>query len=249
MTVMGIKFRPMPWLTFLTLICLGILISLGSWQYKRLQWKTDLIVQIDAAAEAAPLTRLSEIDTLLAGEKPVDFRRISLAGEFVKPNVNNGDPFHLMMSNGKSMMWRMFQSFKNGDDYVFVAAKEFADREKATPPKAVAGEYTLNGYVRLVRPSSRFMPASNAAINEWHVFNADPATLDWSNVVTGANMPVTYYIDWVVGVTQADQLPIKKPELRNNHLDYMLTWYSFALILFVIYLILHRRAGRLQFRD
>ena len=56
-----------------------------------------------------------------------------------------------------------------------------------------------------------------------------------------------FYIDTVPGASDADLLPLKRPDIRNNHLDYMLTWYSFAVILLIIYFILHRRAGRLKF--
>ena len=58
-----------------------------------------------------------------------------------------------------------------------------------------------------------------------------------------------YYIDVVPGVTQAAELPLKRPNIRNNHLDYMLTWYGLALALLVIYLILHAQRGRLGLRS
>lgn len=243
---MPIKFQPMPWLTLITLICLGILISLGTWQYRRLQWKTDLLVEIDVAANAAPVTNLNELANLYVDESPLDFRRIKISGTFATPDVNDGAPFHLYMSNGKSMFWRLFQPFQTSDRIIYVATEIFPDSQKNSPPMAVQGPQSIAGYARLVREASRMQPKSKSETNNWYVFNGAPEALDWAHAVNGATLPVGYYIDQVSSASSAEALPVKKPELRNTHLEYMLTWYSFALILIVIYLLLHKRQGRLQ---
>jgi len=71
--------------------------------------------------------------------------------------------------------------------------------------------------------------------------------LDWERAVKEAVIPTAFYIKLVDNVEDARELAVKKPDLPNNHLSYMLTWYSFALILLVIYFLLHRKQGRLQF--
>ena len=58
---MRVKFRPMPWLTAIVAIMLAILISLGVWQYKRLQWKTTLLAEVEASVTAPPLTSLDAV--------------------------------------------------------------------------------------------------------------------------------------------------------------------------------------------
>ena len=244
---MRIKFQPMPWLTFFTLICLAILISLGTWQYQRLQWKTNLLVQIDIAANAAPISSFGQLRDLYEADEPLDFRRIGIRGEYIEPSVNQGEPFHLMMSSGKSMFWRLFQPFQTGDGTVFIATSRFPNDQKLYPPKPETGVENVVGYARLVRKASSMQPRSNPDKNNWYVLNGAPELLDWSTSVAGATMPTGYYIDQVTDVGSAADLPVKKPEIRNHHLDYMLTWYSFALILLVIYFILHKRQGRLQF--
>ena len=247
MKMMRIKFQPMPWLTLITLICLGILISLGTWQYQRLQWKTDLLVEIDSAANAEPLNNTNELARLFVDEQPLDFRRVGLEGTFVTPDVNDGAPFYLMMSNGKSMFRRMFQPFQTSNGTVYVATEFFSDKDKTAPMPALTGQHLIIGYARLVRKASSMQPKSNPDTNNWFVFNGAPDSLDWASAVHDMTIPVGYYIDHIKGSESADTLPVKKPELRNNHLDYMLTWYSFALILIVIYFLLHKRQGRLQF--
>ncbi len=243
---MKIKFKPLPGLTIVTLICLGILLTLGTWQYKRLIWKTNLLAEIDEAANAQPLTSIANINELLAQEKPVDFRRITLSGDFITTSFNQGRAFHLMRSTGKAYTWRLYQVFQAGGQRAYVAATEFSDQQKHNPPKELTGPEQIFGYVRLVRPANKFIPKSNLETNRWFAFNGAPDQLDWSD---GGTIETAYYIDWAMEATGADQLAVRKPEIRNPHLDYMLTWYSFAVILLIIYFLLHKKQGRLSFKS
>ncbi len=240
---MKIKFQPMWGLTFATLICLGILLSLGTWQYKRLNWKTKVLAEIDQAANAAPLGSLAEINTLLEHGKPVDFRRVVIEADFTPPRLNQGRPFHLLRSTGKAFTWRLYQPVLSGQNLAYAATREFTETQKSTPPKALAGGHMLIGYVRLVQKANWTIPKSDAKSNRWFAFHANPKVLDWSD---GGQIAVTYYIDQVEHIKSGDDLPVRMPDIPNNHLDYMLTWYSFALILLVIYFLLHRKQGRLR---
>lgn len=241
----ALTFRPMPWLTFFTLICVAILVSLGTWQYKRLYWKTDLLTQIEQAANAVPLTDLGQIDDILKAGQPLDFRRIELDGSFTAPTANNGQPYHLMRSDGKRYYWRLYQPYQDATGTVFVATREFDEGQKDTPPEALAGQMPVIGYVRMVQPANRFTPKSVPENNRWFAFNALPETHDWKDTVKGEITQTMYFIDQVVVAESAANLPARIPDVANNHLDYMLTWYSFVLIMLVIYLILHKKSGRL----
>ena len=47
------QFRPV--LTFASVIAIALLIALGNWQLQRLEWKRDLIAQVEALGEAEPI--------------------------------------------------------------------------------------------------------------------------------------------------------------------------------------------------
>ena len=241
---MKIKFKPMPWLTVVTLICLGILLWLGTWQYKRLQWKTKVLVEIEHAAHAEPLGSLADINQLLADGKPIDFRRVSLRANFAVPSLNAGVPFHLLRSNGKAFTWRLYQPITVGAARAYIAGREFTEVQKANPPKMILGAKDVIGYVRLVQKSNWTIPTSDVKTNRWFAFNASPKALDWSD--NGA-IATRYYIDHMEHVKSVNDLPVRIPDIPNNHLDYMLTWYSFALILLIIYFLVHKKQGRLRF--
>ncbi len=177
----SLTFRPMPWLTFFTLICVAILISLGTWQYKRLHWKTNLLTELEQAANAAPLTDLAQANAILKSGAPLDFRRIELSGTFVAPTLNGGKPLHLMRSDGKRYYWRLYQPYKVGADIAYVATHDFDEAAKDSPPPATTGQVPVIGYVRVVQSANTFTPKSAPATNRWFAFNGAPEQLNWAN--------------------------------------------------------------------
>ena len=171
---------------------------------------------------------------------------IALKGAYVTPTENNAQPFHLMRSDGKQYYWRHYQPYGDGENIIYVATRRFDEAQKATPPSPMVGSKPVIGYVRMVQPANIFIPKSTPARNRWFTFNGAPDMLDWGDAVAGQKIPTTYFIDLEISASSVVSLPERMPEIANNHLDYMLTWYSFIVILLTIYLMLHRRADRLN---
>lgn len=231
----------MPWLTFIVAICLAILISLGTWQYQRLQWKTALLAEIDAAAEAAPFMSLAEVQAALDVDAPIDFRRINVKASYVPIE----QPFHVYKSTNKGIFWNQYIPFRQEGMTVFVNIGEVADANKGLPIVHPASPIEFGGYVRKGRELGRLATKSTPEKNRWFGFNPMSETHDWGANIKDAE--TRFYIDASDKVESADNLPPKRPDIANNHFDYMLTWYSFAIILLIIYFILHYRQGRLKF--
>ncbi|MDB2437900.1 hypothetical protein N9W89_04245 [Hellea sp.] len=238
---MKLYFKPMPWLTVIVAICIAILISLGTWQYHRLQWKTAFLADVDAAVTAPPLTSWTSLRRAIEQDKPVDFRRVSIQAEPVE-----GAPAYFVYQPRKGgIYWRYFQPVTSEGQRYFAAIDSVPDETKETyqgPP--TTGPMTLTGYVRKDEPMGYFEKLLKSkptpSQNRYFKFNQ---TGYWGS----AGAATDYYIDVAAKVSDASELPIKRPEIRNNHFDYMLTWYSFAVILLIIYFILHKRVGRLRF--
>ena len=74
------QFRPTLWPTLITVPALALLLYLGWWQVERLQWKTDLIaeLQIRAAAPTIPMPT----DRRVAAEDLV-FRTVTITGRYI----------------------------------------------------------------------------------------------------------------------------------------------------------------------
>lgn len=244
---MSVKFRPMPWLSGIVAVMLAILVSLGVWQYQRLQWKTDLLAEVEASVTAPPLTSLDDLERAIEVGEPVDFRRIAFVA-----SPTAGEPVYAVYRTQQGgIYWDLFQRYGpifGRFDTVIDADKP--DGSAVSPANLVAD--VLVGYVRedhplgMVEGWSKSKPSP--AKNRWFKFNQ---TGDWGD----ADTRLTHYIEIAEtlpfdtadrGVAAAEALPVRRPTIRNNHRDYMLTWFSFAGLLLIFYLLIHRRAGRLE---
>jgi len=232
---MRVPFRPLPGLTLITLIMLAILVRLGYWQSERLEWKTNLLAEIDQAANAAPLTSLAQISEKLKSKTPVDFRRFELAANY----LSFDEPLRVYTSRTVGYGWRLFSPVAQNGQIVYAAGQIIDDG--ADVPSIMSRQTRLAGYVRIardVKPRTRSTPSEN----RWYGFDPLPETDSWSN---GGHIDTAYYLDVEPQVTDASTLPPKKPNIRNNHYDYMLTWYGLALVLLIFYVIIHKREGRI----
>ena len=228
---MAVRFRPMPGLTVALIVALPILIGLGVWQYQRWQWKTGVLAEMDAAVTAPPLQGLG---ALAEADGPLDFRRIQFDGDAV------GDTFLLYSPDG-NIAWMPVRVVESGARRAIVGFPKVLDANRDTvEPPAMGGPRA--GYVRRIRRAGGLAGAlgvdDNPAANRWYSVNPEGAWLP------GADL----YIDASLGGRDADALAVRRPDVPNNHVSYMLTWWSFAVILVIIYGLLHMRAGRLSFR-
>lgn len=245
---MKLYFKPMPWLTVIVAVCLAILISLGTWQYQRLQWKTALLAEVEAAVTAPPFTSLEDLHHAVEKGEPVDFRRI----EFTATPLAASPVYAVYAPQKGGIYWDLFRQYDSSPG-IFGRYDRVPDNAKpeamALMPAQLSSD-TAIGYVRkahdMGKVESKIKSQANPESNRWFKFNQSS---DWGQgeVMTSHYIDITEFRSLVEGRLKADSLPIKRPDIRNNHLDYMLTWYSFAIILLIIYFILHRRAGRLKF--
>lgn len=236
---MRLHFRPFLGLTIATVIGLVILIALGTWQYQRLQWKTALLAEIEQVADAPPFTSLAQVQTALDAGEPIDFRRYGSNAEMIAAK-----PIFVFTPQSRDISWRLFAPVEQGGITVFAALGVVPDKMKNKVEARPFGDGAIIGYVRQARPVSRGETKSSPDKNRWFGFNPLPKTHNWADQLR-RNPDMRFYIDTVPGALNVDDLPARRPEIRNNHFDYMLTWYGLALVLLVIYLIMHRRAGRL----
>ena len=248
---MSVQFRPMPWLTAIVAIMLAILISLGVWQYQRLQWKTDLLAEVEASVTALPLTSLQDLERAIAAGEPVDFRRIELTGDVVGGEFFE---YHVFKSQSGGIFWDVFLPFQahraqGQKKLIFVRTQTINDTQKANDDfgRLVISEIRpVYGYVREDHPMGRVegwvKSKSSVEKNRWFKFNQNG---NWGEAIQHRTI-MTHYVELDPTVGSASALSVRRPTIRNNHRDYMLTWFSFAILLLIFYLLIHRRAGRLK---
>ena len=95
----------------------------------------------------------------------------------------------------------------------------------------------MEGIVRLAKGPGHFMPDNDPHNNTW--FYVDP-----SSMMASADLPQIqpYYI---LAANKTDGgLPVGhqwRIDIRNNHLQYAITWFALAFGLLMVYLLYHRR--------
>lgn len=242
---MRVQFKPMPWLTGIVAVMLAILISLGIWQYRRLVWKTALLAEVEASVTAPPLTSIKDLARAIEAGEPVDFRRIS----FQATPVMGAPSYHVFKTQNGGIFWDYYQPLTASNSILFARTATFESDQKDTVPSVVTGS-ELSAWVGYVRKDfemgtieAKVKSKPNRETNRWFKFNQDNA---WSEGLDEDRLVLTHYIDVEPGAINAAELPVRRPTIRNNHRDYMLTWFSFAFLLVIFYGLIHNRAGRLS---
>ena len=227
--------RPRPLALFFFLLCFGTTMALGTWQVQRLAWKTNLIAEIEAAKEGAPLTVIPNDAEEL---KTRAFFPVALHGKWlgdtefhISPRFYKGtlgyfviSPF--LLDNGRTVLVNR--------GWVPADKKELASR----PETRIAGAATIHGLLRLGNERNYFTPASQPAKNLW--FGRDTAqmaaTANLKNIILAM-------VD-MVGVQDIKNIPVPSDgtiRLNNDHLSYIFTWYGIALGILVIFILTLRK--------
>lgn len=200
----------------LGILCLAILLSLGVWQLERRDWKQGLLATIDQrlATDAEPLPASLDADWT--------YRRVSVDGAVV-PDSWFRFPGHSKDGKVGDMLMLLI---REDSGRLVLVENAFVGFGEPLPelPTAVAKE----GILRLPAEPGWFTPANDPAGNQW--YTPDPAAM--ARAVSAGQGPVLpFYVvdkDW-------------QPQLPDNHLQYALTWFSFAFIFIVIFILFHRK--------
>ena len=230
-------FRPGWPLTIVVVASLASLVTLGTWQVQRLQWKLDLIERVEAglAAEPVPLPATG------AAMRALDHRPVTVTGllrhdrafakgsqqkggvpgtRYVVPLERDGavpvlvdlgwvpEPFDTLLGAERSVLQEP------------LVATLYLDHPPDKPP---------------------FVPANEPEARRWFWYDTR-ALRDWTGLHDLA--PATL-VRRPRGSERSP--PVADPPamtLSNDHLGYALTWYGLAVGLLVIYLLMGRARAR-----
>ncbi|MEM6850993.1 MAG: SURF1 family protein [Pseudomonadota bacterium] len=239
----GPFFRPAPILTLLTVLAEIVLINLGLWQVRRLEWKEALQASVDARLEA-PAVPLAELLVAAEAGEDVAYLRAEASGRF----VGEGEAHLYGILDGVPgyYIYAPLQLTSGGAVMVNRGFAPEAFKEAASRGAAPAAEVTVTG---LLRPAETvpalaraFRPANQPAENMW--FSRDPAAMA---AALGVSAPA-FAIDSDGGETDAPwpRGGVTRVEFSNNHLGYAITWFGLGAGLLFVYGAFHVKAGRLS---
>tara|TARA_B100000963_G_C22588047_1_gene654117 strand:- start:692 stop:1411 length:720 start_codon:yes stop_codon:yes gene_type:complete len=222
------SFKPKPFPLFAFTCALSILIALSTWQFKRLNWKKDLITQRIESFELEPIP-FEEVGMPERNE----FRKVIITGELLNKyemfmpalskRGNNG--FHILVplktENGKNIIY----------DTGWIPLK-IKDKQKRLK-NIVTG---LNQFEAVIRTSGRkgyFQPENDITKNTW--FFVEPEVMsDYTKIKLESNYYLEAFNNGPSGFPLGNQTRIY---LRNNHLQYAITWMLIACGLIAVFLV------------
>ena len=234
------RFRPTFWATVFTIPSLVILLALGTWQVQRLDWKEGEIAKRQERSQGPGI----ELPASFPDPDALEFTRVALSGSFV-----HDEEFYLgaRTQNGNVGL-NVVTPFQLDDGRTLLVNRGWVPQEMREPATRAEGQ--LAGPLKidvLLRTDGwkgvAFAKPPNKPEERFYFW------LDLQVMAEGvAAGPI---ITEVYGDAVASEVPGGLPiggqtriTLKNDHLEYAITWYSFAVILAVIYFLFHyRREG------
>jgi surfeit locus 1 family protein len=223
---LGLRF----WPTLLTLVGLVVLIGLGTWQLQRLAWKEGLIARVQAQLAQPALSLAPGAD--LAG---LDFRRVAVRGAY---RHEAAFAFGLTAS-GNEPGAHLITPFVLEDGSIILIDRGWLP-ESLLPPQVPAGlqpggTVELEGIARYRGNPDRtwLTPADQPDRRRWFGWDV-PAMAQATGLPL---LPLAVVLDRSEGPAGLPKVTAVRPEFRNDHLGYALTWYGLAVALLVVYVL------------
>jgi surfeit locus 1 family protein len=224
--------------TLAAIVGFAILISLGVWQLNRKTWKENLIATLNARIAASPRPLPQSPD-----QNTDEFSRVRLHGAFV-PGESA-----LVFTSGSALRpdisspgyWVLSPLRTDGGRIVVVNRGYVAGKNAPPPP---SGDIDLTGALRWPDEDGMFTPANDPAHNLW--YSRDPvgiaAAKGWSK--DGEKVTPFFVEQETPQLANAPRVGPLVVHLRDNHLQYAITWFGLAGGLAGVYLVWLR--GRLR---
>eukprot|EP00730_Choanoeca_flexa_P020401 TRINITY_DN9967_c0_g2_i7.p1 TRINITY_DN9967_c0_g2~~TRINITY_DN9967_c0_g2_i7.p1 ORF type:complete len:307 (+),score=45.30 TRINITY_DN9967_c0_g2_i7:86-922(+) len=221
----------------------AVTFGLGTWQIFRKQQKEDLITQLEEKLkrEASPLPiEASKVANM-------EYERVSVTGEFlhdqemqVAPRTITREVFTNMgdLPDTGAQVVTPFKRADTGD--IILVNRGFVPDSHRDPSTRQQGQtpgvITVEGIVRKGERKTAFVPTNQPETNTWH----------WLDIfgMAKARQAQPILIDVVPDGTPACGLPLggqTQITIRNEHLQYIITWYSLSIITLVMWLSLRHR--------
>ncbi|KAJ0123180.1 SURF-family protein [Diaporthe amygdali] len=205
--------------------------ALGSWQVQRLQWKTDLIAKCEDRLFRDPLPLPPRVDPVAVAED-FDYRRVYCSGTLrhdqemlIGPRMRDGEQGFMVIT-----------PLERADGSTVLVnrgwiPKRLQNQRARSRDSLPMGEVTVEGLLRKPWKKNMFTPENRPDKGEFYfpdvkqmaeLTGAQPVWIE-------ATMDPNY-----MQLMEYEQkgIPIGRPaevNLRNNHAQYIFTWYSLSL--------------------
>ena len=199
-----------------------VLISLGSWQLYRLNWKLNLITQIKNSLKNNPI-ELSKVDKK-------NYLRIKTSG---KINFEKQIYLYNLSDSGKPGFEVINPIIINNENYLINRGWISFDQKDQSNINLV-NEDKIIGTLKLQSKASIFKPENDVKKNYWF-------TLDRDDIFKYTGKKFSEYIIYLNGDYKIPKPKVITANISNNHKKYAITWFSMAISILLIYLYFRKK--------
>jgi surfeit locus 1 family protein len=199
-----------------------VLLTLGTWQLVRLNWKIELINQIESALKDEPVN-LSDISKK-------NYLRIKTRG-----SINYEDQIYLYNLNEKGEPGFEVVSplAINNENYLLNRGWiPFSKKNNRIINKV--DETNIIGILKKQTKANAFKPENDISSNYWFTLNREDIFK-----FTGKK-----FSPYIIYLSNKNELPKPKSitaNISNNHKKYAITWFSLAVSILLIYLYFRKK--------
>ncbi len=198
------------------------LLSLGFWQIYRLNWKLELIEQIENSLKNDPV-ELSNIEKK-------NYLRIKTSGE-----IHFDKQIYLYNLNGAGKPgFEVINPIKIGDENYLMNRGWIPFEKKDLPEINLVDKNQIVGTLMLQSKPSTFKPKNDIEKNYWF-------TLDREDILKFTGRNFSEYVIYLNGDYKIPKPRVITAKISNNHKKYAITWFSMAISILLIYLYFRKK--------
>ena len=198
------------------------LLSLGFWQIYRLNWKLELIEQIENSLKNNPV-ELSNIEKK-------NYLRIKTSGEI---DFDKQIYLYNLNDSGKPG-FEVVNPIKIGDENYLINRGWIPFEKKGLPEINLVDQNQIVGTLMLQTKPSSFKPENDIEKNYWFTLNREDILK-----FTGRNF--SDYVIYLNGEYKIPKPRVITAKISNNHKKYAITWFSMAISILLIYLYFRKK--------
>ena len=200
----------------LTLLCLGF------WQIYRLNWKLELIEQIENSLKNDPVE--------LSNTEKKNYLRIKTSGDI---DFDNQIYLYNLNDAGKPG-FEVINPIKIGEENFLMNRGWIPFEKKDLPEINLVDQNQIVGTLMLQTKPSTFKPENDIEKNYWFTLNREDISK-----FTGRNF--SEYVIYLNGDYKIPKPRVITAKISNNHKKYAITWFSMAISILLIYLYFRKK--------
>ena len=205
-----------------TIFFIFVFVGLGTWQIIRLNWKNNLILEIENSLKNPPVE--------LAESNKENFLKIRTSG-----SIDFDKQIYLYNLNDTGTPgFEVVNPITIGDENYLINRGWIPFEKKGTEEINIFDQENIIGTLKLQGRKNIFKPDNDLVENYWFSLNREDVLK-----FTGKNF--SKYIIYLDGNYQFPRPKKITANISNNHKKYAMTWFSLAISILLLYLYFRKK--------